>query len=137
MRYEQAQHVLHLAGGSDESLAGVATRAPLPASSRWLPKPRPATTDLIHDLSSLCAAEGLSFFLLGGTEDVNRRGAEALARLYPGLRIAGRRDGYFSPEEEPGVCAQIVASGAESNSRRTKWWSAPVGSPACFSQPSR
>ena len=56
---------------------------------------RSATTDLIHDLAPICAAEGLSFFLLGGTEDVNARCAEALVRRYPGLKIAGRRNGYF------------------------------------------
>lgn len=74
---------------------------------------RSATTDLIHDLSPICSAEGLSFFLLGGTEDVNARVAEALARLYPGLRIAGRRDGCFSQEQETEVCEQIDASGAD------------------------
>lgn len=74
---------------------------------------RSATTDLLHDLSPVCAAEGLSFFLLGGTEDVNARCAEALTRLYPGLAIAGRRDGYFSPEQEQEVCAAINASAAD------------------------
>ena len=74
---------------------------------------RSATTDLIHDLAPICAAEGLSFFLLGGTEDVNARCAEALARRYPGLKIAGRRNGYFAREEERGVCEEIGASGAD------------------------
>jgi exopolysaccharide biosynthesis WecB/TagA/CpsF family protein len=74
---------------------------------------RSATTDLIHDLSRICPAEGLSFFLLGGTEDVNARCAEALVRRYPGLTIAGRRNGYFHKEQEQEVCGEINASGAD------------------------
>jgi len=74
---------------------------------------RSATTDLIHDLSRVCSTEGLSFFLLGGTEDLNARCAEALVRLYPGLSIAGRRNGYFPQELEQVVCEEINASGAD------------------------
>jgi N-acetylglucosaminyldiphosphoundecaprenol N-acetyl-beta-D-mannosaminyltransferase len=74
---------------------------------------RSATTDLIHDLSRVCPAEGLSFFLLGGTEDVNARCADALVRLYPGLKIAGRRNGYFPPELEHEICEEINASKAD------------------------
>jgi N-acetylglucosaminyldiphosphoundecaprenol N-acetyl-beta-D-mannosaminyltransferase len=74
---------------------------------------RSATTDLIHDLSRVCSTEGLSFFLLGGTEDLNARCAEALVRLYPGLSIAGRRNGYFPQELEQAVCEEINASGAD------------------------
>lgn len=71
--------------------------------SRWLSgsriKERSATTDLIHDFAEAAEREGLSFYLLGGTEEVNRQCAEALGRLYPGLRIAGRRNGYFDDDE--------------------------------------
>lgn len=74
---------------------------------------RSATTDLIHDLAPLCATEGLSFYLLGGTEDVNDRCAEALMRLYPGLKIAGRHHGYFAEEQEQQICEAISASGAD------------------------
>jgi N-acetylglucosaminyldiphosphoundecaprenol N-acetyl-beta-D-mannosaminyltransferase len=74
---------------------------------------RSATTDLIHDLSRTSVAEGLSFFLLGGDEDLNARCARALQRLYPGLHIAGRRNGYFVREQEREICEQIGDSGAD------------------------
>ena len=74
---------------------------------------RSATTDLIHDLSRKALGEGLSFFLLGGDEDLNARCARTLERLYPGLNIAGRRNGYFDRNEEPEVCEAINMSGAD------------------------
>ena len=74
---------------------------------------RSATTDLIHDLSRRAPGEGFSFFLLGGTEDLNARCARTLERLYPGLVIAGRRNGYFAADEESEVCEEINASGAD------------------------
>lgn len=74
---------------------------------------RTATTDLIHAAARAAAEQGLGFFLLGGSEDINRRCAERLAALHPGLRIAGRRNGYFTPAEEADVMAAIRASGAD------------------------
>ncbi|WP_208975590.1 WecB/TagA/CpsF family glycosyltransferase [Pannonibacter indicus] len=68
---------------------------------------RSATTDLFHDFAKACEENGLSFYLLGGTEDVNRLCSETLARMYPSLRIVGRRNGYFSEEEEPQVVDDI------------------------------
>jgi exopolysaccharide biosynthesis WecB/TagA/CpsF family protein len=86
-------------------------------ASRCLPGPRiperSATTDLIHDISQVCPAEGLSCFLLGGTEDVNARCAEALVRLHPGLKIAGRRHGSFRREDEREIVEEVNASEAD------------------------
>lgn len=85
--------------------------------SRILPGPsipeRTATTDLIHACAQAAAENGLGFYLLGSTEDINRRCAEELVRRHPGLRISGRRDGYFSESEEAAVLAEIEASGAD------------------------
>ena len=68
-------------------------------ASRWLAgekiAERSATTDLIHDFAAAAALNDLSFYLLGGTEEVNSGCARRLQELYPGLRIAGRRNGYF------------------------------------------
>ena len=33
--------------------------------------------------------------------------------MYPGLRIVGRRNGYFSRDQEAAICAEINASGAD------------------------
>lgn len=86
-------------------------------ASRWLtqsPIPeRSATTDFFHDAAAAAAEHGLSFFLLGASEDVNRRCRETLNTLYPALAVAGRRNGYFSRDEEDALCEQINASGAD------------------------
>ena len=81
------------------------TRTPIPERS--------ATTDFIHDAARAAAEKGLSVFLLGATEDVNARCAEILRFRYPGLKIAGRRNGYFSYEDEAAVCDEINKSGAD------------------------
>lgn len=90
---------------------------PLVIASRLLTRTpiaeRSATTDMIHDLAAEAQRSGRSFFLLGGTEEVNRACEQKLRALYPGLMIAGRRDGYFSREEEEEVCRAINRSGAD------------------------
>ncbi len=74
---------------------------------------RTATTDFIHDAAKAAAEKGLRIFLLGATEDVNARCAEILRLQYPGLKVAGRRNGYFKREDEAAVCEQINKSGAD------------------------
>lgn len=68
---------------------------------------RSATTDLIHDCARAAAGHGLSFYLLGGDERVNAECTRRLQALYPSLEIAGRRNGFFAPEEEAGVIDEI------------------------------
>lgn len=81
--------------------------------ARAAPPERTATTDLIHDAALIAQREGLSFYLLGGEDDVNARCAERLSALYPDLRIAGRHHGFFSSAEEADVVADINASVAD------------------------
>jgi len=73
---------------------------------------RSATTDLFHDIARAAAGTNGSFYLLGGTEEVNRQCAEEMGRRYPGLTIAGRYHGYFAAEEEERLCEAINRSGA-------------------------
>lgn len=74
---------------------------------------RTATTDFIHAAAKAAAENGLRFFILGGSEDINRLCAERLAEVYPGLAIAGRRNGYFEASEEAAVLEMIRDSGAD------------------------
>lgn len=78
------------------------TEAPIPE--------RCATSDLFYDVASRAAARGVSFFLLGGSEESNRKAAETASRLYPELVIAGRHHGYYPPEQEPAIVDAIRAS---------------------------
>ena len=73
---------------------------------RPLPE-RIATTDFFHDCAQIAQRNGLSFFLLGGTEQNNADVERALEVLYPGLRIAGRRNGYFKADDWPSVVNSI------------------------------
>lgn len=75
--------------------------------------PRRAGIDLLGDLCALAADTGASVYLLGARRDVVELTARRLRDRYPTLRIAGLRDGYFTPEEEAGVAEAIRASGAD------------------------
>lgn len=57
------------------------------------------------------AREGLSLYLLGAKPGVAEAAGERLAAKYPGLRIAGTRDGYF--QEDAPVLEDIRRSGAD------------------------
>jgi N-acetylglucosaminyldiphosphoundecaprenol N-acetyl-beta-D-mannosaminyltransferase len=71
---------------------------------------RSATTDLFHDICAAAVPDGLRMYLLGGSEEVNSLCAAKMQALYPGLVIAGRRNGYFTREEEADVIAEINAA---------------------------
>lgn len=83
-------------------------------ASRWLVgaqiAERSATTDLIHDIARRAEQDGLSFYLLGGQEEVNEACATTLRTMYPRLSIAGRRHGYFSEAEDAEVVEAINAA---------------------------
>ncbi|WP_437882685.1 WecB/TagA/CpsF family glycosyltransferase [Pseudomonas sp. LRF_L74] len=83
---------------------------------KWLKYTAPARRagiDLLGDLCALSARLNASIYLLGAKESVVTRTAQCLAARYPGLRIAGIHDGYFSPEEELSVVEGIRNSGAK------------------------
>ncbi|NWJ95053.1 MAG: WecB/TagA/CpsF family glycosyltransferase [Chloroflexi bacterium] len=64
-------------------------------------------TDLVPALCNAGAERGLSVYLLGGKPGVAEEAAANLAKAYPGLVIAGTRDGYFSEEETAQVLKDI------------------------------
>ena len=54
--------------------------------------------ELVDSLAARSASHGdVRLYLLGGGGDTALRAAEALRRAYPGVAIAGARDGYFPP----------------------------------------
>lgn len=69
-------------------------------------------TDLFPQLCLRAAQRGQSIFLLGGKPGIAAAAAATMVGAYPGLRIAGTRDGYWSAAEEDRVIAEINASGA-------------------------
>lgn len=103
--YLEAADLVHADGQVIVAASRYLTSSPIPE--------RTATTDFFHDAAKAASAAGLSFFLLGGTEEVNADCARIVKRLYPDLKISGRSHGYFSGREEVGICEQINASGAD------------------------
>lgn len=112
-------HVISLCA-RDPGLAEMFRRAdsinadgqPLVLLSRYLcahPLPeRVATTDLFPAVARLAAEAGVTFFMLGGAEEVNRRAVETTRAAHPSLRIVGRRNGYFTPQQEAAIVARIA-----------------------------
>lgn len=101
----ESANLIHADGQPVVLASRLLTRHPIPERS--------ATTDFIHDAAAAAAAKQLSFFLLGGAEQVNAECAAALEQRYDGLRVAGRRHGYFSAAEEFALCDTINVSGAD------------------------
>lgn len=71
---------------------------------------RSATTDMFLDSFEAAARSGASYYLLGATEPTNAACARLLAERFPDLTLAGRRNGYFSAEEEDAVIEAINAA---------------------------
>ena len=64
---------------------------------------RVANYDVMLNLFSLCAERGYKPFLLGAEQHVLDAVATRLAKDYPSLVVAGRRNGYFKPDDEAGA----------------------------------
>jgi len=69
-------------------------------------------TDMLPFLCAAAEQSGTSLYLLGGQPGVPEGVAQWMTEHYPGLKIAGHRHGYFTPEEEPAIVRAIAASGA-------------------------
>lgn len=68
--------------------------------------------ELIEHICARIAHENVGVFLLGGAPGVAAAAAVQLQRRYPGLIIAGTRDGYFDEADSASVAAQVRASRA-------------------------
>lgn len=100
-----AGDIIHADGQPVVLASRFLTRSPIPERS--------ATTDYFIDAAEAGQKLGLRFFLLGASESVNARCAEILKQRFPGLEIVGRRNGYFSREDEAAICEEINASRAD------------------------
>lgn len=68
--------------------------------------------ELIEHLCARLAQEAMSIYLFGGAPGIAQRAARVLAERYPGLRVAGTRDGYFESAQSVAIADEIRASGA-------------------------
>jgi N-acetylglucosaminyldiphosphoundecaprenol N-acetyl-beta-D-mannosaminyltransferase len=84
---------------------------PLMWAARILGRPlAERASNLMLDLCAAAAQRGHGVYLLGGTEDVVEGAVASLRSRFPLLRIAGRHHGYFGPEDEADVVAEISTS---------------------------
>jgi N-acetylglucosaminyldiphosphoundecaprenol N-acetyl-beta-D-mannosaminyltransferase len=68
--------------------------------------------ELIEHLCKRAAVDHIPVYLFGSAPGVAADAAAILETRYPGLPIAGSRDGFFQPSEVPGIVDEIRASGA-------------------------
>jgi N-acetylglucosaminyldiphosphoundecaprenol N-acetyl-beta-D-mannosaminyltransferase len=83
----------------------------LRASGQAMPE-RVAGVDLMDRLLAEAANHRLSVYFLGARREVVETLANNSRIRYPGLKIAGFRDGYFGPRDHQVIVEQIRASGA-------------------------
>lgn len=74
---------------------------------------RVAGIDLMTGLLERASRQGLRVFLLGARPALLERFVAWCRAAYPGLQIAGWRDGYFGPAEHEAVVRQVAESGAD------------------------
>ena len=67
-------------------------------------------TDLMEELIKLSVLRGYSIYFLGATQDVIERTIDHYQGLYPNLKVAGFRNGYFSGDQELEVVTNINSS---------------------------
>jgi len=79
---------------------------------RRLPE-RVAGIDLMLEMLSQGRERGYRVYCFGATDDVSRATVDRIERDYPGVVVAGRRDGYFEPEQEADIVRGIRESEAD------------------------
>lgn len=68
---------------------------------------RVATPDLADDVLAMADRGKMSLFLFGAREDILFLCRQNIEKRYPGITIAGARNGYYKPEEEKAIFDMI------------------------------
>jgi N-acetylglucosaminyldiphosphoundecaprenol N-acetyl-beta-D-mannosaminyltransferase len=68
---------------------------------------RVSGVDIVEQLCRLSPEKAFRLFFFGAGPGVAEEAADKMRARYPGCQIVGTRDGYFKPEEETGIVAQI------------------------------
>lgn len=69
--------------------------------------------DLMDRLLKRGSERGYRVYFLGAAQDVLETAIARTLADHPGIIVAGRRNGYFDTDEEPGIVEDIQASGAD------------------------
>ncbi|MBQ9486682.1 MAG: WecB/TagA/CpsF family glycosyltransferase, partial [Selenomonadaceae bacterium] len=68
---------------------------------------RVAGFDLVQELMKISPSRGYKFFLFGAAPGIADKAKAKAEELYPGIKIVGTRNGYFTADDEPAIIAQI------------------------------
>ena len=71
---------------------------------------RVAGFDLVQELMKVAPVKGWKFFLFGSAPTIADKAKSKAEQLYPGIKIVGTRNGYFTPDDEPEIISQIKSS---------------------------
>ena len=71
---------------------------------------RVAGIDFMDALLARAAERGWSVYFLGATDEVVARTVEVEQERHPGLVVAGWRNGFWNPEDEAAVVAEVAAT---------------------------
>ena len=63
--------------------------------------------DLMEGILERGAASGYRIYCLGAKEEISQTVVERFNEQYPGVQIVGRRNGYFSEDEEAAIAEEI------------------------------
>ena len=92
---------------------------------------------LIERICSIAARTDVPVYFLGGAAGVAADAAAVLEARFPGLRVAGTHDGYFSDDRNGEIVAEIRASGARvlfaglGSPRQELWLSQNLAATGC------
>ncbi|HQE22357.1 MAG TPA: WecB/TagA/CpsF family glycosyltransferase [Syntrophomonadaceae bacterium] len=83
--------------------------------------------DLMERICQRAASRGWKIYLLGAEPGIAEQAARNLQQRYPGLIIAGVHHGYFQPDEEPEIIADIIRTAPQVlfvglGAPRQEWW---------------
>ena len=81
-------------------------------ASRLLGAPLPERVtgiDLMEGILERGSREGYRVYCLGAREDISATVVERFRERYPGVNIVGRRNGYFSEDEEEAIAHEIAS----------------------------
>jgi N-acetylglucosaminyldiphosphoundecaprenol N-acetyl-beta-D-mannosaminyltransferase len=100
----------------DNAAMVVADGQPLIWGSRMLKRRLPervAGVELVERLCERAAREGFGVYLLGGKREVVEKVAERFQAQFPGLRLSGVDDGYFTDAQAKDRAEAVARSGAK------------------------
>ena len=82
---------------------------------------------VMYEICKVSAERGYRIFIYGAAENVNKAAAEKLEKLFPGIQIVGRANGYLPEAEMDDLVKRVNESGAQIlflalGSPKQEWW---------------